>query len=492
MSEKENTYKKIIKTTSIFGLVQFSNLLISVVRHKFFAVIVGPAGYGIFSLIYSSFDLVKQGSGFGIEVTGVKKITESTEKKDKDMVAAILIKLSILTGIIGTLFLMGLSYKLSYWAFGDGQKTIVIIAISIAVFFRQVIGAQTAVMQGSGKLKYLAKTNLLGNFYSLIFTLPLFYFFKINAILPSILLSAIISFIISYIYYNKMGIDKYTISFKNSLKKGKDILYFGGLMSINSFLPILSNYIIQLFINSNSSLVQVGLFNVGQLLINSYVGIIFTAMTMEYYPRLVSFNKNNEQESTAVNQQAIISILIIVPVIVLFSEFMPLIIKILLTDKFEGSVPMLSWMILAMYFKAVSFCMGYIIIARADSAVFMRTSIVFNTIYVLLCTTGYYLGGLEGLGIGFMIYYIIHCIAMYVISKLRYKLVFEKSFYKLFFFGLVLCIILLLVNVYTVSITKHIILLLLLTVCSIFCYTEINKRVNVKGLVTNFIAKKRR
>ncbi|KGO87792.1 hypothetical protein Q765_04690 [Flavobacterium rivuli WB 3.3-2 = DSM 21788] len=492
MSEKENTYKNIIKSTSIFGIVQLSNLLISVVRHKFFAVIVGPAGYGIFSLIYSSFDLVKQGSGFGIEITGVKKITESTEKKDKDKVAAILIKLSIVTGIVGMLILMMLSYKISFWAFGDGQKTVVIVMISIAVFFRQLIGAQTAVMQGSGKLKYLAKTNLLGNFYSLLFTLPLFYFFKIDAILPSILLSAIISFIISYIYYNKMDIDKYPISFKKSFREGKDILYFGGLMSINGFLPILSNYIIQLFINSNNGVVQVGLFNVGQLLINSYVGIIFTAMTMEYYPRLVSFNKNNEKESSAVNQQAIISILIIVPVIVLFTEFMPLIIKILLTKKFEGSVPMLSWMILAMYFKAVSFCMGYVIIARADSAVFMKTSIIFNTIYVLLCIVGYNIGGLQGLGLGFMVYYIIHCIAMYAISKLRYKLVFEKSFYKLFSFGLILCTVLLAVNIYAEPITKHIIILLLLTICATFSYTEINKRVNIKALVTNYIAKKRR
>jgi O-antigen/teichoic acid export membrane protein len=491
LSEQESTYKKILKSTSIFGLVQLSNLLISVVRHKFFALIVGPAGYGIFSLLYSAFDLVKQGSGFGLEVTGVKKIAESNEKGDKDKVAAILIKLSVLTGIIGTLFLMMLSYNLSSWAFGNGRKTLAIIVISVAIFFRQLFGAQTAVMQGSGKVKFLAKTNLLGNFYSLLFTLPLFYFYKIDAILPSILISAIISFIISSIYYDKMGIAKYSISFKNSLREGKDIIYFGSLMAINGFLPTLSNYLIQLYINSTGGIVHVGLFNVGQLIINSYVGIIFTAMTMEYYPRLVSFNKNNRMEGAAVNQQAIISMLIIVPVIVLFTEFMPFIIKALLSDKFNGAIPMLSWMILAMYFKAVSFCMGYVIIARADSAVFMKTSIVFNVIYMLLCITGYHLGGLEGLGIGFIIYYMLHLIAMYLISRIRYKLSFNREFYKIFYFGLPICIALISVNTYFESQLKHIIFIMLLLACISFSYIEINKKLNIRDLVFKYIAKKR-
>jgi len=491
LSEQESTYKRILKSTSIFGLVQLFNLLISVVRHKFFAVIVGPTGYGIFSLLYSAFDLVKQGSGLGIDVTGVKKFAETTEKREKGKVAAILIKLSILTGIAGTLILMMLSYNLSSWAFGDGRKTLAIVLISVAVLFRQLISAQTAVMQGSGKLKFLAKTNLLGNFYSLLFTLPLFYFFKIDAILPSILLSAIISFIISYIYYSKMDIEKYEVSFKGAVKEGKDILYFGSLIALNGFLPTLSNYLIQLYINSTGGIIHVGLFNVGQLIINSYVGIIFTAMTMEYYPRLISFNKNNKKEGAAVNQQAIISMLIIMPVIVLFTEFMPVIIKILLSEKFTGSIPMLSWMILAMYFKAVSFCMGYVIIARADSAVFMKTSIVFNAIYMTLCITGYHLGGLEGLGKGFIIYYALHLIAMYLISKFRYKLSFDKELFKIFVFGLTACLALLLVNLYLESYLRHIMFILLLMICTLFSYVEMNRRLNVKNLILNYIVKKR-
>jgi O-antigen/teichoic acid export membrane protein len=296
---------------------------------------------------------------------------------------------------------------------------------------------------------------------------------------------------ISRHFYKKMEIRHVDINLRETVKEGRDVLFFGGLISINSFLPVLSNYIIQLFINDLSGLASVGFFNTGQLIINSYVGIVFSAMGMEYYPRLASYNMDVKKEEIAVSQQAIMSVLIMIPIIIFFLAFLPFLINLFFTSEFQAAVPMLSWLILAMFIKSVSWCMGYVIIARADSKVFMKTSVIFNTLYILFCTVGFYLNGLKGLGIGFLMYYTVHLFGVYGIVKLRYKLTFENNFYKFVLYGAIVCISLGLVNEFFTGITRYVLYFLFFVACSLFSIIEINKRVPLKDFVLNFINKRK-
>lgn len=494
MSDKENTYAKIIKSTSIFGAVQLINLLISVVKSKFLAILIGPAGYGILGLLNNTIDLVRQATGFSIETSGVKKISESKSAQDYIAIAknsAILLRLSLVSGILGTFIVVVLSKYLSIWTFGDNSQIVAIVWISVSVLLKQLTGSRLAIIRGLSRLGYMAKANLYGSLLGFVLSLPLFIFFRIDAIVPSILLSSLISFIISIIYYRKLEIEKHEIGIKESIKEGKEILFFGGLLSISGFLPLLSNYLIQLFVNSSGGIVEVGLLNVGLLIINTYVGVVFTAMSTEYYPRLASMNHDDEKISETVNQQAIISMLIILPIIILFMGFSPLIIRLLFSNKFDGTIPLVSWAILAMFFKAVSWSMGYVIIARADSKVFMKTSTIFNLLYFSLCIGGYYLYGLEGIGIALLIYFAMHMISIFLITKKRYNIVLSKSLYQIFVIGIFACLLSSLAYHIQDGFLKQMIFIVLFILSVIVSFKEINKRVNLKSIFIEFKNRKK-
>jgi O-antigen/teichoic acid export membrane protein len=485
MSEKENTYQKIFKSASLFGIVQLSNLLISVVRSKFLAVLIGPAGYGVFSLLNSTIDLARQATGFSLDVSGVKKIAESNSANDTEKVAknaSILLRLSFITGIVGVVTVVLLSPLLSQWTFGNSSEVTAFLLIAVSILFRQVTGSQIAVLQGVSKLRYLANANLWGNFLGLLVTLPLYILFKIDAIVPSIILSSIVSFIFSTFYYKKAGIIAPSVSFKESLIGGKEILFFGGLLSASAFLPLLSNYLVQLYINTNSGLEQVGLFNIGLLIVNTYVGIIFNAMSTEYYPRLAALGTDNSKTSNAVNQQAILSMLIILPIIILFLGGGTFIIQLLFSERFSASMDMTSWMVIAMFFKAVSWSMGYVIIARADSKVFVKTSVIFSCIYLLFCLLGYRLYGLEGIGIGLLCYYVLHLIAIYGITYYRYKIRLSSGLYKIFWIGTVICVLAILLNQLSDDLVRLPAYLVLFLVSVLFSFKEIDKRVDLKSI----------
>ena len=82
MSDSKSSYQQILKTTSLFGGVQFFNILISIIRTKLIAVFIGPAGMGIIALLNSTLSLISSISGFGIETSAVKNISEDYKNDD--------------------------------------------------------------------------------------------------------------------------------------------------------------------------------------------------------------------------------------------------------------------------------------------------------------------------------------------------------------------------------------------------------------------------
>lgn len=491
MSE-QNSYKKIIRASSLFGFVQVGNILIAIVRSKVLALLVGPAGYGIFGLLNSTADLIRMATGFGLETSSVKIISESAQDAEQlQEKASVVLRLTIYTGIIGTLIAIVFSKYFSILVFGDISKTFAIIFIAISILFQQVANGQIAVMQGLQKLSFLAKANLYGNLAGLLITLPLYYIYKFDAIVPSIIIASVLNFGLSGYFYRKIKPGYIQGNIKQTLKGGRDILYFGAMLSISSFLPILSNYIIQVFISNTSTLAVVGLFTISMALINSYVGVLFTAMSAEYYPRLAAINNNKAEENRAVNQQSVIVMLAIVPIIVFFVGFSSIIIKLLLSEKFDAAIPMLLWGVAAMFFKSVSFSMGYVIIARGDSKVFIKTAVIFNILYVGLCITGFYLYGLEGIGFGLLIYYATHLSGIYAIIKIRYDLKINAEVLKIFLVGIMITGLALFLSKSYEGDLRYILFSILLLLSLIYSLYEIDKKINLKSIYHGYINKKK-
>ena len=494
MSDNKNSYKKIFKTTSLFGTVHFINMVISVIRSKFLAVFIGAEGYGIYSLLNSTIELIRKAIGLNIETSGVKKIAQANaegELQNISVQANILLWIAVITGGIGSFFAIVFSNQLSVWTFGDYGKAVAIGWIGITILIKQLTSAKTAIMQGMAKLNFLAKSSLYGNIIALLINLPLFYFFRLDSIVPAIIIASLLNYLCSFFFFRKINIKVTLYKPKKIFTEGKEVMLFGTLLSLSAFLPVLVNYLIQVFIRYKGDLNSVGLFSVGMVVINAYVGIIFTAMSTEYYPRLASFNKDKNLESEALNQQAIVSLLIIGPVIVLFLFFKEYIIHFLFSEKFVAVLPMLKWAILAMLFKAVSWSMGYIIIARADSKVFTKTAIGYNTLHLLLCVGGYFLDGLHGLGVGFCLFYIFHLIGNYLLIFFRYKITLSIPLLKIFVITFILCSLSFLFSDIEHLVYKYLSFIVLFSLITYYSWIEINKRVDAVGFISKFTKRKR-
>ncbi len=499
MTENKQSYRNVLNATSLFGGVQVINIILSLIRSKAIALLIGPIGMGISNLLLTTMELINGLTNLGLERSAVKDISLANNNSNSKSVAktiSILKKLVWLTITIGVILMIVLSPWLSEIAFGNKEYTISFMWISIALLFKQLSSSQLAILQGLRKLQYLAKANLLGNFIGLLITLPLYYFFRIDAIVPAIIIATFMSFVFTYYYSQKLEIEPVAISRKEAVSEGKGMINLGVMLSLSSMITLLVAYIIRIYIGSSNEteelgLIDVGLYSAGFVILNSYVGIIFNAMGTDYFPRLSEIANDIIKLRKTVLEQAIVAILLITPIIVVFLAFAPLIIVILYSNEFSPIVAMVTWGILGMIFKAVSWSMGYMIIAKGDSKVFIKTAIGFNAILLSINILGYHYGGLEGIGISFFIYYIIHYIVVRIITYYRYDFYFEKGFYKIFTFTVIMCLIAFLITFISIAFLKYLLMTGIIIVSCLYSYKQLDKKIGIKEYLKGILKRKK-
>lgn len=490
MNNETPSYRKIMKATSIFGGVQFLNIIISIIRSKIIAIFLGSAGIGIAGLLNSSLNLVGGITNFGLSTSAVRDVSAANTNDDKkkiDTVISVLRRLVWFTGLLGSMIILIFSHWLSKITFGNTDFTFSFALVSITLLFNQLSIGQLVILQGLQKLKHLAKASLFGNLIGLIISLPLYYFFKIEAIAPTLIITSLISFFTSWFFASKVKVTKIKLSLKQTFAEGGHMLKMGFMISLSGLLVTSASYILQIFINNRGGVEQVGLFTAGFSIINTYVGLIFTAMATDYFPRLSSVANSNEMCKKSINQQAEISLIILGPIVLIFLVFIKLVIIILYSHKFILIEDMVLWLALAIFFKASAWSIGFILLAKGDSKIFFWNDFLGNGYMLLLDITGYYFWGLTGLGISFFIGYLLFLIQVLILTKIRYNFYFDRSFIKIFIIQFSLALSCFLLVKFIDKPYSYFFGTILILISIFHSYVELDKRLGLKVIISNFL-----
>jgi O-antigen/teichoic acid export membrane protein len=199
-------------------------------------------------------------------------------------------------------------------------------------------------------------------------------------------------------------------------------------------------------------------------------------MTTDYYPRLCAASHDKEQSTKTVNEQAEIALLILGPVLVSFIIFGKLIVTLLYSNKFLPISEMLLWGALGMYFRAGSWSMGYLLLAKGNSKHFFYNELISNSYILILNILGYTYLGLKGLGISFLIGYFLHFLQIKYVSKKFYEVVYNNDFTKLFLKMICFGITAVLSSYFLSELTNYIVGSLIFIACSAISIYYLDKR----------------
>ncbi|WP_419213944.1 O-antigen translocase [Maribacter sp. X9] len=485
-----NSYRQIMKATSIFGGVQVFNIIISIGRSKILAVLLGPAGIGILGLIMSTTKLISSLTNFGLGISGVKEIASVFEIHDENQLnktIAVVNRWIWITGILGALVTLVLAPFLSELTFGNKDYTVAFVWLAITLVLNQLTSGSFVLLQGLRKLKYLAKANVLGASSGLMVSIPIYYFMGVKGIVPAMIATSVLGFLVSYYFIMKVKRVSLPITLQETKEKGKGMLLMGFMLSISGIMVLGVSYVIRIFINNTGGVEDVGLFNAGIAIISTYVGLLFTAMETDYFPRLSAVIQHREKSISLINQQAEIAVLILAPVLILFLVFVDWIITILYSAEFIPIREMIYWAALGMFFKVVAWVLGFFFIAKGASKLFFWNEVICNVYTLILNLIGYYYWGLNGLGVSYLISYFIYLLQIYFITRKKYTFRFSVAILKIFPIQFALALLCLTITKVFESPWNYVIGTFFILVSMYYSFVELNKRLHFKDLLGKYV-----
>ena len=488
---EQSSYRQIFKATSLFGGVQVFQILIGIIRTKFVAVLLGTAGVGIMGLFNAPLQLILSVTGLGITFSAVRDIAEAYGNDDQTRIGQTVMTLrrwSWFAGILGMLVTASLAPLLSKWTFGNSEYTWAFVWLSITMLMQTISNGQRSLLQAGRRLKYLARASVWGSLLGLLTSVPLYYFFGVKGIVPSLILTAATSLILSWFYSDKLEIPPVKMSFRETIVSGKNMVKLGLVITVTGIIGFLTGYILNAFISRTGGVDQVGLYNAGWSVIGQSTGLVFAAMTTDYYPRLSSINYDNKKITLLVNQQAEMVLLILLPVIVLIIVSLPLIIRLLYTSSFLPVINFASWMVIGIILKGLVWPVGFIFPAKGDLKVFGGIEISAMAFNIVINILGYRFYGLEGLGVSYIVGYIFGLTITLYFARRKYNFTYAKSAVSTFLISIILIAIVFALSYFLDGTIRYVTGILISGAAVLYSFYGLDRRLGLKLVIRNYVS----
>ena len=397
------TYNHILKYTSLFGGVQGLNILISLVRNKAVALLLGPSGMGLVSLFQTTVNFISQATNLGISFSAVRNVSELFDTGDEERIShfiKVVRAWSMLTGLVGMLLCIVIGPMLSSLTFSWGDHTLHFVLLSPLVFLLAVTGGETAILKGARQLRSLAVIQVYSVIAALVISLPIYYLFGQTGIVPVMVLMGLGTLLLTI----RRSFRLYPLRLTGAriLGEGMGMVRLGVAFTLAGVLGSGAEFVIRSYLNNVGDLKIVGLYNTGYLMTMTYAGLIFSAMETDFFPRLSAVNSDVLRYNDLINKQAEVSVLLISPVIVIAFYVLPIMVPLLASGEFLPVVDMMRFVALSLFLRAVNLPMEYLSLAKGASSSYLFLESVYDVLMVVLVILGYQLWGLTGTGVAIL------------------------------------------------------------------------------------------
>ncbi|MDE6317383.1 MAG: oligosaccharide flippase family protein [Muribaculaceae bacterium] len=416
---RPNTSGKVIRTMWLFSWVQLAGIACSVVRTKLVALWIGTLGIGLFGLFNTALDSITTLTQLGIRQSPVRNIAAARGEHALYRIVTAVRRWSWLLGIVGAFLTLVFSPLLSQLTFGSCDHTVGFIILSAAVMLSSVTNGELAVMQGLDRLNRLARATVWGALGGLAVSVPLFYFLGEASIVWSILGYFVCQAVAVYLLHDRHDLMKrpagVTLTSRELLAEGKDFVALGVYMTLSVFIAMAVNYLFMAYLNHEAGIDEVGQYQAGYTIVNKYLGLIFTAIGFEFFPRISKVQASVRRVSTFVSHEIMVALLVILPGAAIMMTLDDVIVRLLYSSEFLPSAGYVNTALAGTAFRAVSWCMAYTLLARGDGKVYLLTESASGIAFLILSYFGYRLGGLDGLGVAYSIWYALYTVIVGIV-----------------------------------------------------------------------------
>lgn len=440
----QNSFHKIIfKNTSLFGVSQAVKIVTRIVTNKVAAIFIGPAGIGVIGILENIISLIQGFTNFGIAQSSVREIAlisdnEKVNKAKEGWLLKIIYHWAIATGVLGALVALIFSNYISSEVFIDTSFNVWVLLLSLYFIFSSIASIRLAVLQAKKKVEVIVKFHIVTAVFISILSTVFYYLFGVNGIIPVLLCSSFIQFLYSLYLTKHIKISSKNIKFKQILNEGLPMAKMGMLLSVSVIFGQICFYIIRWFLKENYSFDTLGIYQVSNTFLVGYLGLVFAAMSNDFYPRLCNYENDKANFNTLVNDQTELALFIVVPAVMGLYTIAPFLIKILYTKAFLDVLLILKIGLVAVILKAIVWPIGYIALIKGNKSLYLKQNLLGDGVNVLASLFFFYYFGYLGLGLAMLSMFIVSGFYNYYVAVKLYDFKFRKNTLKVIGFSILI------------------------------------------------------
>lgn len=441
ISPRSGTTARVVKTLGLFGSVQGLGMIAALVRTKCAAIFIGPAGLGILVLLSQAIETVSTFSTGGLRQSAVRDISGDMAQDPEKLPATLGVtrRLGLILGVAGMVLVFFLAPLLNRWTFGpDGDYTWAFRLLSLILLLNTIAGSDMAILQGLGRLRLLAKATMRASVIASLAVIILYWLLGMRGIVPGMLCLPLATW---FFARQELRKDEPRMEPPRSLGQtwalGRGMLLMGVYLTVSALLTVMGSYVFSIWLSKHGGGSDaVGVFQAGFTIVNTYMGVVFSAIGMEFFPRLAAVGKRRMMTQAIVSHEIKVSLWILLVMCVTLLCLSEPVLRLLYSNAFEGARSFVDHAVPGVLLRAASWCLAFVLIARADGKIYLLTETLSIAAMLALYLPGWNTGGYSGLGWAYSAWYLFYYLLVYIVVRLRHKVRLGKGMGALLFFAL--------------------------------------------------------
>jgi O-antigen/teichoic acid export membrane protein len=390
LSDSKASYRQILKSTSIVGGATVASLVFGLVRSKILALLVGPAGIGLFGVLNVLFNTGTTVAGLSLQSTGIRQVGATPADSPERARAE--------TGLWLFAWLAAIIGGFAFWLF----ERFVYVPNTL-VGLGTLNGAQLVLLQVYGKITAIAYVRLLGSFLSMVLAVLAVYLLGTTGLYVAVLAVPLAGIAVAFIWSRDTGLRIHPPIGRWVIGEWHTLIVMGVGLTAASITGNASQLLLRSVITDQGGLSAAGLFQAAWTLTNVNLSVILSAMAVDYFPRLTALARYPDKLAETLNQQLHVALLLASPILTFAVGFAPFLIRVLYSDSFVGASHVLQMQIAGDVLKLATWSMGYVLLALNATVGFFIAGVTFDIAIVVLVWLLYPLMGLDSAGIGYVI-----------------------------------------------------------------------------------------
>jgi O-antigen/teichoic acid export membrane protein len=404
-----SSYRTILRSSSIVGGAQAINILVSLVKMKFVAVLLGPAGVGLLGLYMNLIQTAAAVASLGIGNVGTRQIASAQASGGNVAVGNTRRALfwgTVALVIAGSALFWLTSGFVARVVLGDGGLATDVAWLSLGVGLTIASGSQGAILAGLRRIGDLARINVASGLAGALVGVLALWLWGAHGLIPMLLAAPAATFVVGYIYVHKLGRPAgKRLRLPEMLDEWRVMVTLGFAFMLSGVVATLSILAVRALVQRQLGSDALGQFQAAWAIGMTYLGFVLGAMGTDYYPRLNATIDDRVATAQLVNEQTEVALLLCGPALLAMLGLSPWVIHLLYSPAFAPAVEILRWQLLGDILKVMSWPLSYVILAVGAGRTFVLTETLANGVFVLGVLFGLPLIGVRATGAAFLALY---------------------------------------------------------------------------------------